>query len=287
VPERPVEAAAACEVTIVVPTRNRSEPLRRCLEALSGQVGVETIEIIVVDDGSDDPAAVDAALEHAPQARLLRQPRSGPASARNAGVRAARGSIVCFTDDDCEPDPDWAAALAAELRDGADIVAGTTVNGLPGNLYAVAAQLVTDYVTERGRHPFAATNNFAAGDRFLRELPFDEAFRDAGGEDREWCSRVAARGYRISSSQARVVHHHELTCTTYVGQQLRYGRGSYRYHASGPAFERSGFYTGLIGRGFRTCVRVGLLVAAAQLATGVGYVTEWVATQRSRPSLRG
>jgi len=279
--------AEGWEVTVVVPTRNRPGSLRRCLEALSGQVGVGTIEVVVVDDGSDDLAAVEAASERAPHARLVRQPRSGPAAARNAGVEAARGSIVCFTDDDCEPDPGWAAALAAALRNGADIVAGTTSNGFPGNPYAVASQLVTEYVAERGSRPFAATNNLAAGERVLRELPFDETFRSAAGEDREWCRRVAERGYRIRGSAARVVHYQELTLATYLGQQLRYGRGSYRYHESGRALERPGFYAGLLARGFRSGARVGALVAAGQLATGVGYVVEWVATRRSRPSVRG
>ena len=269
-------SAMGCKVTIVVPTRNRPDPLRRCLEALSAQVGVEAIEIVVVDDGSDDVAAVETALERSPQARLVKQPRSGPASARNTGVGAARGSIVCFTDDDCEPDPGWAAALADAVRNGADIVAGTTLNGFPGNRPAVASQLVTEYVTERGTRPFAATNNLAARRSVLRELPFAEAFRYAGGEDREWCRRVAERGYRIRGSRARVVHYQELTLATYLGQHLRYGRGSYRYHQSGRALERPGFYVGLLGRGFRIGVHVGLLVAAAQLATGVGYVAEWV-----------
>jgi glycosyltransferase involved in cell wall biosynthesis len=264
-------------VTVVVPTRNRPDSLGRCLEALAGQVGVGTIEIVVVDDGSDDSAAVEAALARAPYARLLRQPPSGPAAARNAGVAAARGSIVCFTDDDCEPEPGWAAALATALRNGADVVAGTTSNGFPGNPYAAASQLVTGYVTERGRRPFAATNNLASTERVLRELPFDEGFGSAGGEDREWCSRVAARGYRIRRSQARVVHYQKLTLGSFLGQQLRYGRGSYRFHESGRALERPGFYMGLLGRGFRIGLRVGMLVAAAQLATGAGYVVEWAA----------
>ena len=276
-------SAPSDSVTVVVPTRNRPDPLGRCLEALSRQVGVGTIEIVVVDDGSDDPAAVKAAVERVPHARLVTQPPSGPASARNAGVGAARGSIVCFTDDDCEPDPGWAAGLAAALRNGADIVAGTTTNGFPRDPYAVASHLMTEHVTERGRRPFAATNNLAAGATVLRELPFDEAFRHAGGEDREWCRRVVERGYRITGSPARVVHFQELTLVRYLGQQLRYGRGSYRYHESGGGLERSGFYTDLLGRGFRTGARVGLLVAAAQLATGVGYVVEWVARRRSVP----
>jgi GT2 family glycosyltransferase len=117
----------------------------------------------------------------------------------------------------------------------------------------------------------------------LRELPFPETFRYAGGEDREWCRRVVERGYRIRASTARVVHYQELTLVTYLGQHLRYGRGSYRYHESGRTLERPGFYMGLLGSGFQSGVYAGLLVAAAQVATGVGYVAEWVARGGSDP----
>ncbi|MFM7142900.1 MAG: glycosyltransferase family A protein, partial [Alphaproteobacteria bacterium] len=52
--------------------------------------------------------------------RLLRQERSGPAAARNRGVREAHGEFVAFTDDDCRPDPQWLATLvdAARARPG-------------------------------------------------------------------------------------------------------------------------------------------------------------------------
>jgi glycosyltransferase involved in cell wall biosynthesis len=70
-------------------------------------------EIILVDDGSVPP--VDAAIARG--GRLLRTPGLGLASARNVGLDAATGEIVCFTDDDCEPDPGWADAAIAFMRE--------------------------------------------------------------------------------------------------------------------------------------------------------------------------
>jgi len=74
-------------------------------------------EIIVVDDGSTDrtPAVVESISNRAntPQVRLLRQPARGLNSARNAGVREARGQLICFVDDDVDAPPGWLQAMIA------------------------------------------------------------------------------------------------------------------------------------------------------------------------------
>jgi glycosyltransferase involved in cell wall biosynthesis len=83
----------------------------------------------VVDDASASAAAVEEA-EDRPQVRLM-QSGAGPAAARNSGASAALGTYICFTDDDCEPQPDWGERITASLRKRAAAVAGLTVNGLP------------------------------------------------------------------------------------------------------------------------------------------------------------
>ncbi|MDP1850369.1 MAG: glycosyltransferase, partial [Solirubrobacteraceae bacterium] len=98
-------------ISVVVPTRDRPEALARCLAALARQRGADELEIVVVDDSDGGGAA-------APGARVVHGGARGPAAARNLGVRAARGAIVCFTDDDCVPAPDWAQRLAAACADG-------------------------------------------------------------------------------------------------------------------------------------------------------------------------
>jgi glycosyltransferase involved in cell wall biosynthesis len=268
-------SAGEPEITVVVPTRDRRAGLRRCLARLAAQTAADRLEIVVIDDGSDDAEAVVAAVEASPSARLVRQRRRGPGAARNAGVRAARTPIVCFTDDDCEPAPAWAETLAAALRAGAEVVAGRTEPGDSANRYVVASQLVTNYLARHASVPFAASNNFGSTARLLGELPFDEAYSDAAGEDRDWCERLAAAGHRIERRpDAAVAHHQELTVAGFLRQQARYGRGAYRYHRRGPRrpLERPRFYAGLLGRGFAQGPTVGLLVALGQVATAVGYL---------------
>jgi glycosyltransferase involved in cell wall biosynthesis len=267
-------------ITVVVPTYNRPASLTRCLQHLSAQDTEEPIEILVVDDGSDDAESVAAAVALITSARLVRQTRKGPAAARNAGVRAAAGSLICLTDDDCEPGRAWVARLTRALHDGEDVVAGLTRNGAGENRLALASQLLVEHFAEQSAVPFAASNNIAATARLLRDIPFDESYSDAGGEDRDWCQRLAARGYRIAHDpEALVVHHQPVTIRRYVSQHARYGRASYHYHRSPRgrrSLERPHFYTGVIRRGFSAGPSVGLLVTAAQWVTALGYLGEWM-----------
>jgi mycofactocin system glycosyltransferase len=129
---RPPATAAAPEVTVLIPVRDRAQELDRCLAALGG-----AYPVLVVDDGSADQAATAAvAARHG--ATLIRRPvAGGPASARNTGLAAigmdpsgsgAFGSgvsglgasspgVVALLDSDCVPPPDWIAQLAAHLAD--------------------------------------------------------------------------------------------------------------------------------------------------------------------------
>jgi glycosyltransferase involved in cell wall biosynthesis len=267
------------ETSVVVPTRNRPESLRRCLAALAAQTGVPRLEIVVVDDGSDDAAEVAAIVRAAPGAQLVRQSGRGPGAARNAGVRVARGAVVCLTDDDCEAEPSWAAAMAEAVRAGADVAAGEIVDD-PRSRLVVATRVVTRSIATRGRTPFASSNNVATSARLLAELPFDERYADAAGEDRDWCERVSARGYRIVRASATVVHRQQPTLGGYLSRHVRYGRGAYRYHRAGrrpQPLERPGFYARLVGAGFREGPAVGVLVGLAQLATAYGYAREGLA----------
>jgi glycosyltransferase involved in cell wall biosynthesis len=267
-------------ITVVVPTYNRPASLTRCLQHLAAQEADEAIEILVVDDGSDNAGLVAEAVARVPSARLIRQPRMGPAAARNAGVRAAAGSLICLTDDDCEPGRAWVAHLARALQDGEDVVAGLTKNGGADNRMALASQLLLEHFAEQSAVPFATSNNIGATARLLRDIPFDESYSDAGGEDRDWCQRLAARGYRIAHEpRAMVIHHQPMTIRRYVSQHARYGRGSYHYHR-GPSGRRDleppQFYAGVIRRGFGAGLSVGLLVTAAQGVTALSYVGEWM-----------
>ncbi|HET8654365.1 MAG TPA: glycosyltransferase family 2 protein [Longimicrobiaceae bacterium] len=121
---------SAPDVSVVVCTRNRARSLARTLSTLALQslpAGL-TAELLVVDNGSRDGTAAlvrDRRLLGGP-ARLVPEPAPGLSRARNAGLRAARGRVILFTDDDVLLPPAWLVSMATPLLQGrADAVAGS------------------------------------------------------------------------------------------------------------------------------------------------------------------
>lgn len=110
-PDADVEPA----VSVVIPTRNRRELLARALTSARGQRAA-TVEVIVVDDASDDGTARDlAALPPGAVTVIANTEPVGVSRARNAGLAAARGRWVAFLDDDDLWAPDRLRAQLAEL----------------------------------------------------------------------------------------------------------------------------------------------------------------------------
>jgi glycosyltransferase involved in cell wall biosynthesis len=125
------------EVSVVIPTRNRSELLPTVLAAVLGQEDV-ALEAIVIDDGStDDTPALLAALAE-PRLRVLRNDvNAGVARARNRGIAEARGTWVAFIDDDDL----WAPG---KLRTQLDAVAGAGAGGDEPAVLAYAGAVAID-----------------------------------------------------------------------------------------------------------------------------------------------
>ena len=285
---------SAPAVSIVVPTRNRPADLERCLAAMAGQSGLESFEILVVDDGSDDPDAIRDVVAAHSEVRLVRQKGAGPAIARNAGVRAARGDVVCFTDDDCRPEPEWAARLRRALGAGADAAGGSTVSGRPGDPFAEATEVIIEHLRwsdgEASGVAFAPSNNLASSRSLLLRLPFDETYPRASGEDRDWCARLRKDGGSIVVVPEAVVHHLSSTgILAFWRQHVRYGRGAYRLarrREPTPGLQSPSFYARLLRGGFSRSFRCGVLVAVAQLATATGFVKEAWGLRKRRSESR-
>jgi len=101
-------------VTVVVVSRNRAALLPRCLESLEKSQGRQTLQIVVVDNGSSDGSAqLDADF---PQTQFIRLPKNfGLTKAMNLGWRAADAEYVFFLHDDTEVEPGAAIRLAETL----------------------------------------------------------------------------------------------------------------------------------------------------------------------------
>lgn len=280
-------------ISVVVPTRDRPGSLSRCLDALVAQDS-HAFEVIVVDDGSADHSAVAEAVDWARNQatarwsgtpltiELIRGSGDGPAQARNLGVEHAKAPVIAFTDDDCRPDHGWLDSLLGRFLEGCEAVAGATANAVRDNPFARASQAITNHLCEHSLDSdvvtFAPTSNIAALRSLCAAVPFDGRYPLAAGEDRDWCARLIAAGAAIRyEPAARVEHFQDLDARAFWRQQVRYGRGAYRYR-SGAGHDRHlphwSFYRDLLLSGFRQSSVVGGLIAVAQIATAVGYARE-------------
>jgi GT2 family glycosyltransferase len=245
--------------SVVITTYDRPAQLGSCLAALARSAyPSDAFDVVVVDDGGHarldgviapfrDRLTIDCAV----------QANAGPASGRNHGVRLARHADLAFTDDDCEPEPDWLPALARRCERSPDaLVGGRTVNGLRHNANSCTSQFITDmvyafYNADATDARFLASNNLAVrADLFRERGGFDERLRFA--EDRELCDRWRLRGGRLAyEPDAVVVHRHPLTMRSFWRQHFAYGRGAAHFHDicaarhSGRLRDHLGFHTHL------------------------------------------
>jgi hypothetical protein len=192
-------------VSVVIPTVGRPS-LRPLLETLvrgarSPATVVPPIEIIVVDDRGTSAWVRD--LD--PGVRVLAGPGQGPAAARNAGWRAARGEWVAFLDDDVLPTADWFDWLAADLMVPPDVAGVQGVVAVPQPI----ERRPTDW--ERSVAGLAEARWITADIAYRRSVlaavdGFDERFRRAYREDAELALRVRRSGHRLVVGERRVTH---------------------------------------------------------------------------------
>ena len=212
--------------SIIVPTYNRADRISYCLDALLKQDCKLPFEIIVVDDGSTDNTL--QVLERFPGVRVVSQANSGPAAARNRGVGAASGEIVLFTDDDCEPFPNWLTEMLEAFGDSTVVGAKGVYRTRQPELAARFVQIEYEdryrLMTRQPNIDFIDT--YSAGFRrsqFIESGGYDSSFPVACSEDAEFSYRMSARGWRMVFVPAAMVwHQHPATFEGYLRRKVKF-----------------------------------------------------------------
>ncbi len=228
--------SSTVEISVIVATYNRTASVVELLSQLAGQtLAADRFEVIVVDDGSREPAQPRLAALDVPYALLvLTQANAGPAAARHAGIVQARGAIVLTLDDDMRVRPDFLARhLAAHAGRSHHVVLGRLrpPGDAPLALFEryqlaqvdkLAREVAQDPARLRGSHLYTGNVSFARAD-YLRVGGFDPAFRIS--EDAELGIRLEAAGATFAfSEEAEALHASDHTrLATWMRRSEAYG----------------------------------------------------------------
>lgn len=221
VEDPPPPGDAPPPVTIIVPSKNRADYVRECVTRVLAETGPAR-EVIVIDS-SDDERTQEVLASEFPQVRRVRV-RDMPNNrhfAKNQGIRLARGTILCFLDDDSMVEPGWLVRTLAMYEDpavgagGGRIVDQVFAQGPVGDVIGRVepnGRLHLNFT----RHPGAAIDidhaigcNMSFRACVLQTIGgFDLAY---GGpnfmEETDLYLRARHAGYRVRFDPDAVVHH--------------------------------------------------------------------------------
>jgi glycosyltransferase involved in cell wall biosynthesis len=243
-------------LSIVICTRDRAHRLARLLESLVAvrqDAPFPNVQIVVVDNAPSDDSTRDVARA-VPGIDYVCEPKAGLNFARNAALRAARGSLIAYLDDDVVVDRNWLQGLAKAWRSSPS-AGGYTGLVLPYRL-DTEAQIRFERRGGFGRgferrvfhaaryedatHPASAGNlgagcNMAFDRALLRDLGgFDEALDTGaplpGGGDLDIFYRVLRSGRIMVYEPAYAVYHeHRETIAQLRRQYWTWGLGFMAY----------------------------------------------------------
>jgi O-antigen biosynthesis protein len=251
---RDLPAGARPVVTVAIASFRNVDPTIECVRRVLHSTW-PALEVVVVDNDADGTAlrgAMAAAFDGDDRVRWVHEPRQGLSFARNAGLAAARGEIVIFTDDDVLVDRQWVTRLVGAFDAAAD-VACVTGAILPAELETQAQAWLEEYggfhkgfdrqvfdtTTHRRDTPlypydsgqFGSGANMAFRAGTLREMGGFSVDLGAGtlahgGEDLDILRRTLSAGHTVVYEPAALMwHHHRRSMEALRRQMYRYGVG--------------------------------------------------------------
>ena len=228
----PEQTAPFPSVSVVIPVKDRAEELQRCLDSLAKiDYPRGKIQVIVVDDGSQDRSAAVACESGAlvvPSGGTGR----GPAAARNVGARNATGEILAFIDSDCTASTEWLAELVTTFADPAVAAVGGMVDGMCTDSAVDRYEAVMSSLSLGSRERFGgdgddtfylpSCNLLARRSAFLGVGGFDDSMHV--GEDVDLTWRLRDEGWTIAYLPVgRVCHEHRSTISSFMSRRFDYG----------------------------------------------------------------
>jgi len=236
------------KLSVVIPTHNRAETLRKCIEHVGRQRGV-SLELIVVDDGSIDHT--EQVVREFDGVKYLKQPASHQGIARNMGAKIATGDVIVFIGDDIFMQQGFLKKHHdRHIRHHAEnvVVLGHTtwdpsleINDYMRFLESSGWQFGYDFikpgfVEQDDSYKFFYTSNISIKKTFFEKERFNENFRVYGWEDIEL-------GYRLKKHHnmllyyepsAKAFHHHPMKEIDLASRMRRVGASAVHFEKLQP-----------------------------------------------------
>jgi glycosyltransferase involved in cell wall biosynthesis len=228
------------KLSVIVCTRNRAHAIIPCLDSIAQSLAHAApvdAEIVVVDDGSEDNTSV-VVREWADSCtfpvQLLCEPRKGLSAARNFALRAARGDLLTWTDDDCRLSKDFVIDLLRHDDADTDLVlrGGRVELGDPMDL---PMSIKTDLSPMRWSRQISARHqtpqkciigcNMSMRRAVVERVGFFDEHLGAGssipgGEDIDYIFRTYFANILIEYVPDMVVYHHHGRKSIFDGNKL-------------------------------------------------------------------
>ncbi|NCN83209.1 MAG: glycosyltransferase [Candidatus Pacebacteria bacterium] len=232
--------------SVIIPSCNRQASLNRCLVALLAQTKLPD-EVIVVENAPRKQYKFDKKKFARLQIRHILEKSPGKSTARNTGISQAKGEILAFLDDDCEPAPSWLKEITKPLQKksivavlGASREKSTTLL-METYLFQYNKfflQLRLDEKTGNVSCGAALnTRNCAVRKEFLQvhKIKFDERFNTYFfAEDTDFGEQIeAAQGKLFYASRALVVHNEQSDFGSLLKKKFLNGRAMWLLQAKG------------------------------------------------------
>lgn len=216
------------KISVVIPVYNAEQFIERTVTAVLEQnsQGFD-LELVTVNDGSSD-RTLEILNNFKHKIKIVDQVNRGPAAARNAGANAASGDILVFTDSDTIAQPGWLQSLYQGFsEEGVEACAGSycIANGNSPLARVIQSEIEFRYGSFPEFIKFAGTYNLAVTKAlFTRIGGFDETYRQASGEDNDFCYKIVKSGKLIKFIEpAKVAHFHTESLPRYLKEQYRHG----------------------------------------------------------------
>jgi mycofactocin system glycosyltransferase len=218
-------------VTVIIPVRNRPEEIAACLQSLSRlDYPVDKMEVIVVDDASDDntPEVISTFPVHLIPLKKRRQ----ASFCRNLAAQRARGEILAFLDSDCIADPLWLRELVPAFRDPSNGAVGGMIdsyynkNGLDRYEKVKSSLNMGSWFksSREENHLFylPSCNLLVRRTLFLQSQGFKEDMHV--GEDVDFCWRLQDQGHHVEYRPVgKVYHRHRNKMGHFCARRFDYG----------------------------------------------------------------